>query len=214
MILGITGRLTNISNRDIFYINKTFQDIFDKLNIILLPINSLVGIDIIVNMCDGLIITGGEDINPLFYGESIEDNVILDEYADILDFNLLKKFSENNKPILGICRGMQVINVFFGGSLYQDMEGHKLMSDERHLINIESDTFLYEVYKNDKLLVNSNHHQSIKNVANNFVVSAVSEDGVIEAIEKDNIIGIEWHPEKLDMKIFEKFIEFLKENKY
>lgn len=209
MILGITGRLTNMSNREIFYINKNFQDIFDKLNVILLPINGLVGIDKIVNICDGLIITGGEDINPSIYGESIEHNIILDGYADMLDFNLLKIFSKNNKPILGICRGMQVINVYFGGSLYQDMKGHKLTCDERHLINIENDTFLYECYKKEKMLVNSNHHQSIKEVANNFKVSATSEDGVIEAIEKDNIIGIEWHPEKLDMKIFEKFIEFL-----
>ena len=102
--------------------------------------------------------------------------------------------------------GLQSINVYFGGSLNQNINNHNL-NDKLHKINIKENTFLYEIYNNNEY-VNSFHHQSIKEVANGFNVSAIAEDGTIEAIEKDNIVGVQWHPERVnDLSFFRHFID-------
>lgn len=209
MKLAITYRYAKApkGNRSRLYIPEEFKLIFDELNITLIPIVSNVGIDEIVDMCDGLIIPGSyADTNPKYYNEeALKDKEYdVDEYA--FDSLVLEKFVNKKKPVLGVCGGHQEINVYFGGTLYQRIENHSI--DTLHNINIKEDSFIYDVYKNNLIKVNSFHGQAIKDVAPGFIVSAISDDGVIEAIEKDNIICVQWHPEVMnDLNFFKTFIK-------
>ena len=133
-----------------------------------------------------------------------------------------------NKPILGVCRGCQVINVALGGSMYQDLASQKdsnliqhqqyrSLSYSSHFVYIEKDSLLYEITNEEKLKVNSNHHQANRLIGENLTVSATSGDGVIEAIERKKepfIVGVQWHPEQLlkrndeaSRKLFERFVK-------
>lgn len=193
-----------------YYIDKEFKDIFEKLNVILFPVNSLTNIGEIVNICDGLIVIGSViDVDPKNYNEQPIAKVDkMAEETDTFDFTIIKAFNDANKRILGICRGIQAINVCFGGSLYQDIENHKLSREERHNVKIEKDSFLYDCYKTEQMQVNSLHHQAVKKVAEGFKVIARSDDGIVEGIENKNIVAVQWHPEyMMDMKFFEHFID-------
>ena len=208
MILAITERYELVEKEigftERFYITKYFKDVFEKLNITLFPVLTENNLEEIEKICDGLILTGSNiDINPIYYGEEDKKEKI-DEYKT--DKKLIDLFYKKNKPILGICGGMQSINVHFGGSLYQDIQKHNL-ENTLHEIKIEKDSFLYKTYGTDKKEVNSFHHQAIKNVAQGFNVTAFSNDNTIEAIEKGNVIGVQWHPEKMnDLSFFKNFI--------
>lgn len=209
MILAITQRYeTSENNREIYYMRKSYQDVFEKLNVLLIPVNTTRKIKEITEICDGLIITGGGDIAPKYYCENpVTEIDPKEEVNDILDFELIKAFNNAEKPILGICKGIQSINVYFGGSLYQHIDNHKLPKTKRHNVHIEKESFLYNCYHKENIEVNSLHHQCIKSVAPNFKVTAISDDGFIEGIEHKNIIGVQWHPELLDnMEIFNNFI--------
>lgn len=211
MILAIIERIENIKEESPFnnryYLTEHYKKIFDELDVLLFPIVSNKNLEKVCSICDGLIVTGScIDIPPHYYNE----NPIEEKKYDIDEFKLdkaaIELFSKANKPILGICGGLQSINVCFGGSLNQKIINHNL-KNELHKINIKEKTFLNNVY-NEDIEVNSFHKQSIKDVANGFIVSAYAEDGTIEAIEKNNIVGVQWHPEQMDDLIF--FEEFIK----
>ncbi len=192
------------------YINGYFSEVAEKAGFILFPVCSQNGIEEIVAMCSGLIIAGRDrDINPKFYGEKPLEGLEYpeDPYEDELDFKLIELFEKNNKPILGICSGLQSLNIYYGGSLKQHIDDHtskeKLV---RHNINIEENSFVHSLYVN-KAEVNSIHHQAINRVADGFKVTAVSDDGIVEAIEKGNLIGLQWHPEvDYEIDTFKKFL--------
>lgn len=192
-----------------FYINKRFTNIFDKLNITLIPIVSSKNIKDIVNICDGLLIPGNiVDIDPKFYKETeVDKHTNLAEYNDFeLDKPVIEAFNAKNKKILGICAGIQSINVCFGGTLHQHIENHSL-NGGTHRIKIEKNSMLDKIYSKEEIQVNSFHHQAIKDIADGFKVIAMSDDGTIEAIEKDNILGVQWHPEMVeDVDFFENFL--------
>ena len=192
------------------YINGYFSEVAEKAGFILFPVCSQNGIEEIVAMCSGLIIAGRDrDINPKFYGEEPLEGLEYpeDPYEDELDFKLIELFEKNNKPILGICSGLQSLNIYHGGSLKQHINDHtskeKLV---RHSIDIEENSFVHSLYGN-KAEVNSIHHQAVNRVAEGFKVTAVSEDGTVEAIEKGNLIGLQWHPEvDYEIDTFKKFL--------
>ena len=196
------------------YINGYFSEVAEKAGFILFPVCSQNGIEEIVAMCSGLIIAGRDrDINPKFYGEEPLEGLEYpeDPYEDELDFKLIELFEKNNKPILGICSGLQSLNIYHGGSLKQHIDDHtskeKLV---RHNIDIEENSFVHSLYGN-KAEVNSIHHQAINRVAEGFKVTAVSEDGTVEAIEKGNLIGLQWHPEvDYEIDTFKKFLNLCK----
>lgn len=210
MILAITQRYGLFEKgSEKYYIDKEFKDIFEKLNVLLFPISSLTNIEEVTKICDGLIVIGSAiDINPKNYDEQpIAKIHNMAEEIDTLDFTIIKAFNDVHKPILGICRGIQAINVCFGGSLYQDIPNHKLTKEERHNVKLEKNSFLYDCYNTEKMQINSLHHQAIKEVAKDFKVVAKSEDGIVEAIENKNIIAVQWHPEYMnDIKFFEYFV--------
>lgn len=179
-----------------------------------------------LEMVDGIIISGGHDVNPLLYGEEPSQKLggILPKRDDF-DITLIKLAMEAKKPILGICRGHQLLNVVNGGNLYQDLsfiEGcyikhnqASLSNTPTHTIKIKEGTKLREVL-GEETMCNSFHHLAIKEVAKGFVASAVSKDGIIEAIEhkhEEFVIGVQWHPEMMSsenenmLSIFKGLVE-------
>lgn len=213
MKIAIIERFENYENEKPFnrryYLSGYFKDISEQLDILLIPIVSEKNIEEISEICDGLILTGSpNNIHPKYYNqEPIKDmNYNYDEYVVVK--NAVECFKKLNKPILGICAGLQELNVIFGGTLNQLIPNHKLEETEYHKIKLDETSFLYKVYGKTELKVNSYHRQSIKDIAPNFKITAISEDGVIEGIEDGNIIGVQWHPEILyDIKFFEEYFK-------
>jgi len=181
-----------------------------------------------IKSVDGIVISGGCDVNPLLYGEepTQKQGFILKERDDF-DVSVVKIATALKKPILGICRGLQILNVVFGGTLYQDLSfidgcyikhfQESRPSLQGHTVNIYKGTKLHDILGESVISVNSFHHQAVKDIASGFIVNAISKDFVVEGIEKqgeDCVLGIQWHPEMMtaqgDMqmrKIFEKFVE-------
>lgn len=162
----------------------------------------------ILDGLDGIVMTGGEDVHPNFYGESpIEQLGKVDSVRDVYDLMLIKMAADRNIPMLGICRGEQLINVAFGGSLYQDIPSqhpseikHRQEASREigtHDVSVVSGTKLSQLIGNGTSSVNSFHHQAVKKVAPRFIVSAWAIDSIVEAIEAidRNIIAVQWHPE-------------------
>lgn len=164
----------------------------------------------IVKYLDGLVMTGGEDFNPLYYKEqAIPDMNDIDSIRDIYDLVLLKLATDRNVPVLGICRGEQAINVAFGGTLYQDIPTqhqdksvkHRQSEPKEigtHKVSVAEDSQLSKILGKTEVFVNSFHHQGVKAVAPGFKSVATAQDGIVEAIEAypdKRIIGVQWHPE-------------------
>jgi len=186
----------------------------------------------IIQCIDGLLLTGGEDIDPMYFNEQPLENkahelMKIDQARDSFEMALLKEAFKVQKPILGICRGHQLINVCFGGSLYQDVESHLASLDDKtklvHSVMFKENSILEEIFNAGQLKVNSFHHQSIHQLAKDFQIIACSSDQVIEGIEYNGhqwILGVQWHPEmlykkyKIHQNLFEKFIEVVSQNSH
>lgn len=216
--------LTPIRSRDnarVLYIYKEYLDMFKKMNaeLIIATPSSEETYTLLVNICDGLLLTGGGDINPKYFNQSKHEKTIPElESIEHMEFRLIEMFSKQKKPIIGICRGIQTINVFFNGTLIQDIPSQRpdtkihLQEDldgYSHYVNIQPNTRLKE-YLDASILVNSFHHQNIDLVAPGFSINAISEDGLIEGIEKDNIIAVQWHPEKTNDENQERLLSVFK----
>lgn len=181
-------------------------------------------------LLDGLVLTGGPDVNPLLYGEEPSDKLeCIYPERDEFELYLIKKAVKKLIPILGICRGMQLINVAFGGSLYQDVSHysktelqHRQQAKQHvpsHTIDIIPTSKLYQLLDSKQVITNSLHHQAVKKIAPGFIASASARDGLIEGIEKkgkDFIVGVQWHPEKMIksqtgmQRFFNHFVDVLK----
>lgn len=163
----------------------------------------------IVSRLDGIVFTGGEDIQPAYYGDTPHEN--LEEVSpqrDTFDLMVMKMATDRNIPILGICRGLQLMNIYFGGTLYQDLptqhpsDIHHRQKEPgtipTHSASIVKGSKLAEIMQQDELQVNTFHHQAIKQPAPGFKITAWSPDSVVEAIEAypvRPIIGVQFHPE-------------------
>lgn len=183
-------------------------------------------IDAYISKLDGLLVPGGEDVNPLTYGE---EPLALQGFAmqELDDFDLIciKKAFERKIPIFGICRGIQIINTVFGGTLYQDISynkecfvKHRQLARRyypNHTVNIEKDSKLYNVL-GDVVVTNSYHHQAVKDIAPGFKATARAKDGIIEGLEYEGdqfVMAVQWHPEMMYpkhenmRKLFSYFID-------
>lgn len=178
-------------------------------------------IDDYLHIVDGLYFSGGNDINPLIFGEDpIKQIGGIDYSRDEFEIKLFKKAAAKDMPVLGICRGEQVINVASGGTLYQDIYSQKEGTNghsptfsfggyAHHKVKIAKGSKLYNILQTEETNVNSFHHQAIRDLAEGFTVTASSADGIIEGIESVNhsfIVGVQWHPEIM----FDRYNEFLK----
>lgn len=199
--------------------------------IILHRVGDIQSIEPVLKLLDGIIFTGGTDINPFLYNELPKDGLNqVDTERDRFELLLAEWILENtNIPVLGICRGMHLLNILKGGSLYQDLIKERVtpvnhllsgvipVNELSHSINISIGSKLYQIFSNDVISVNSSHHQGINKLGIGFETVATSEDNIIEAIEMQGerfIIGVQWHPEKISEKydeqqrLFDTFIDF------
>lgn len=167
------------------------------------------GSEELIRFADGLLMQGGKDIDPLSYREERHQLCgASDIEEDEFHKTLIIAANDRNMPILGICRGLQIINTVFGGTLYQDQSEGGFIKHSRydrpedgvHEVWVEEGSFLERIFHRRTLFVNSLHHQMIKDLAPGFRTAACTGDGSIEAIEKGNIIAVQWHPEAMSQK--------------
>lgn len=180
-------------------------------------------IDEFVEEFDGFLFCGGVDIDPKYYNEPKDERTVeICPERDLFEYLMFKAAHKTGKPILGICRGEQVINVFMGGKLLQHIDGH-VQSGERavheQVVELTRDGMLYSLLGREKILTNSFHHQVVSTLAEGLVCDGVSADGYIEAYhEKEHLflLGVQWHPEcyhhldETSGKIFAAFIDATK----
>lgn len=191
-----------------------------------IPIADIADVDAIAGMVDGIIITGGADVTPLVYGEQPVPAIGPTCGAnDRFEIALIHAALAKKKPMLGICRGIQVINVAFGGTLYQDIPSQisrdichnqgAAGTERTHSAAIEPGSYMHGIAKCDTMLVNSFHHQALNTIGDGLKVSARAMDGVVEAVENadGSVFAVQWHPELLYAEnpehraIFEAFVK-------
>jgi len=167
-----------------------------------------------VQQCSGIVLTGGADINPALYGKVKEKPRCegIDDKRDQLEITLVKAALDKKIPLLAICRGLQLMNICFNGSLIVDIPSdygklikHRNKKDVRHEIKVAKDTNLYRLGQALNFMVNSSHHQAVKNQGDGLEPVAWAEDMIIEAMELNHrfshpfFIGIQWHPERMEV---------------
>ncbi|MCA4893983.1 MAG: gamma-glutamyl-gamma-aminobutyrate hydrolase family protein [Cytophagales bacterium] len=169
-----------------------------------------------IKKCHGVLLTGGEDVHPRFYNKPellqfcYPDDV--DERRDEFDLSVINYTQQNNIPLLGICRGLQITNVFFGGTLIPDLPSfgkfnHSKFGEGRdryHTISIDPHSQMNKISSKVEGEVNSAHHQSVKHVGRGLVANCFSQDGVIEGLERMDpknrpyLMLVQWHPERMN----------------
>lgn len=169
-----------------------------------------------INALDGLLVTGGEDVNPVLFGQDPHRNLgRVDSYRDHYELALVRQWLETGKPLLAICRGIQLLQIAAGGSVIQDIGAHNPRayrheqkaprSDPAHELVVVAGTTLSQWLEMDgTMVVNSIHHQAVAGPAPGFRVSARAGDGVVEAIEAEDgrpVLGVQWHPEEMNCPI-------------
>jgi putative glutamine amidotransferase len=191
-------------------------------------IESCDEIDTLIDQADGILLPGGNDVNPMLYGEERKSHTQPPHNErDVFELYLLEKAMGRNIPILGICRGLQVLNVKFGGTLYQDVETEMKGSIRHdwheensqllprsslvHPVSLIVDSKIYNLIGKDTIEVNSLHHQGIKDLGKGLKAIGHSTDGLIEAVEMADypyMVGVQWHPEELySIPIWKEFID-------
>ncbi len=168
-----------------------------------------------LSACDGVMLTGGEDVHPRYYNHPefypycYADDV--NELRDEFELEILKYTETHHIPVLGICRGLQIANVFFKGTLIPDLPqwgkfNHSKLPDDTdryHAIQVDPNSQLVQILGESKGMINSNHHQCIDRVGQQLIASALSPDGVIEAMERREpdtgafLLLVQWHPERM-----------------
>ena len=216
-IIGLTCSSENmvsksINRLDYPYINAITES--KGIPIIIPILKNYDHIERYLDIVDGIVFTGGEDLSPLLFNEEpIRKLGDVDMDRDLTEMYLFEKAYERGIPILGICRGAQLINIALGGSVYQDIYsqidhviGHSYpnnLQNGHHTISIEKDSLMFQIFNKEKLVVNSWHHQSINKLGRNLKITATTTDGIVEAIESTNekfVLGLQWHPESMLVK--------------
>lgn len=227
----LIGVSTTIMDDSKYTLNRLNVESIEKAGGIAVLLPSTDNEDLIEQygeLLDGLLLSGGDDVDPMYFGEEPHQKMRdITPARDRFELAMARLFFMKNKPVLGICRGAQVMNVAAGGNLYQDIYsqiGESVMQHGQKLLGkyhsqtaeLLEGSVLSEIYEKTHLRINSFHHQAVKDVGEGFVASAHTSDGVIEAIESRKYtfaVGVQWHPELLihsdndeSLQIFERFI--------
>ncbi len=199
----------------LIYLEQSMSDWLMKAHaypILIPPGHDTIVLDDYVQMVDGMLFQGGSDIAPESYREKpLKPEWNGDSYRDRYEIELFRLCLKYNKPVLGICRGMQLINVALGGSMFQDIQTqvpnsiiHRnwdIYDENYHDIIIDEDSYLYQLYNTKIGTVNSVHHQAVNKLGNGLKVLARSKaDGIVEAVQylaepEKYVLGVQWHPE-------------------
>ena len=166
-----------------------------------------------VKTLDGIVLSGGLDMHPKYYGSQVTDYpnapYSFDEKRDAFEIAVFELSRQRDLPVLGVCRGMQLVNCILGGTLIQDIGPignaiHKFdQHDKSHSVNIAPGTLLSEITAIDRSVINSAHHQCIDQLGKGLAINCTSDDGIIEGVEWDDynnqpfFLGVQWHPERL-----------------
>jgi putative glutamine amidotransferase len=220
-VIGITvsvdhGHLIR-PGHDYLYVKRAYAQAVTRAGGSPVLISPDLAAEAAADLCDGIIISGGDDIPPELYGEQTRSAIVAESLERIdWERHLLDLCSRIEKPVFGICYGMQLINVHFGGSLHQDvasLDDCQLDHGGRgkvthHALKIKEGSFLFPLLGGEAEVC-STHCQAVKSVAPDFSVAAVSEDGFVEAIERGSTIAVEWHPEadRTGEAIYSLFVE-------
>ena len=189
-----------------------YQKILEEQNaatLILPYTDDLENLDTIFDLCDGLLLTGGHDVDPKIYGSTKSDKCgTINSIRDHMECHLIERAYQEDKAVLGICRGIQIMNAYLGGTLYQDLPSEFKSSINHtmsapydrvvHRVDIIKGSVLDTILNQESIGVNSYHHQAIKTLSPKMESCAISEDGLIEAaIVKDKkfMLALQWHPE-------------------
>jgi putative glutamine amidotransferase len=204
-LIGVTSDIKEINNKQAYFVYKAYTDAIEKSNGIPVLLTYTDYVKALANRLDGLVITGGDfDIPPAMYGEqpitSLKKMQERTTFESAMYIEALKK----GIPVLGVCGGCQLINVIAGGSLYQDIKAQMQTNLDHtkgsHDVKIEPNTTLHGIIGQDRTTVNTSHHQAVKTLGKDIIVSAIADDGIIEAIEHrdfPHVLGIQWHPERM-----------------
>lgn len=181
----------------------------------------------LVDKCDGVLLSGGdEDVHPRFYNkiEYLEFCQGTDEHRDEFEWKILQHTETSNKPVLGICKGLQIANVFFGGSLIPDIPAFGKFNhskfpavDRHHAIHVDKNSELHKISGKETGEINSAHHQSADRIGTGLIANAISPDGIVEGLERKHSDGksflllVQWHPERMvnQESIFSKNIRHI-----
>ncbi len=212
--IAITLELSAKAERHTNFLDLAYAECVERAGGLPLYFPSLISptfADEAVAMIDGLVLTGGADIHPSYYGEEINSPIMLSpNQRTNFDIHLFQASLKAGKPILAICHGMQIMNVALGGTLFQDIpsqipgsllhRGEKDSVPARHTVTVEAGSRLADILRGMvEFEVSSTHHQAVKTLGRDLQISARAPDGIIEGIELPDhpkIIGIQWHPEK------------------
>jgi len=232
-MIGVSGKLVKPDNVTGVYLGEGYTNGLAEAGAIPLVIPYLEkeeDVRALAQRLDGLLLSGGVDMGAIQLGEEpIPAQGEVCPERDWIETILFDEMQKQGKPVLGICRGMQVINALLGGSLYQDLpsqkEGKLIQHSQKaphwyasHHVTITEGTQLHAIFGSERLAVNTYHHQAVKEPAPGLIVSAVADDGVVEAIERPEgdgpyLVGVQWHPElmwgknPLFLNLFESFVQ-------
>lgn len=213
---GFGGKLRGLPGQGFCVIAHDYIDAASRAGAVPvgIPVSDMEQVGEIASSFDGFIFSGGEDIDPALYGERPDMRFwTLSPERDRFELELLRAALTLNKPVVAICRGMQLVNVYFGGTLYKDISdipgnplSHQFNRAPRwylaHKVKLIH-PFLQTMFAADELMTNSYHHQVVKDVGKGLVAGAVAEDGVVEGLvhpDYPNLVAIQWHPETLSVK--------------
>ena len=193
---------------------------------VLLPLNPFKrDIAGLLDRIDGLVIIGGADIHPSFYGEKSAQKIKpIYRGRTYFEMNLFRIAQKKNIPVLAICYGMQLLNVIHGGTLHQDIKSeikgarnHRSKTNPWHRVTVQPGSLCYKIFRKKSFIVYSEHHQAVKLPGKALQVTAVSEDGIPEAIEGPPLtIAVQWHPERqpkdtVQSRLFRYFLRLVRE---